>query len=122
MKYKFELKKKRYKLLIAFVFIIILGLLIPQRFSMPVEGATKADYNKDTFWYYPWGKSVTHKGVDIFAQEGTNLNSSTAGLVIFSGEFKYGGNVVLVLTQMEISLLCTFKRHQYKKFFVGNQK
>ena len=64
---------------------------------MPVEGATKADYNKDTFWYYPWGKSVTHKGVDIFAKEGTNLKSSTFGLVLFAGEIKVGGNVILIL-------------------------
>ncbi len=64
---------------------------------MPVEGATKADYNKDTFWYYPWGKSVTHKGVDIFANEGTNLKSSTSGLVLFAGKIKVGGNVVLIL-------------------------
>lgn len=63
---------------------------------MPVEGATKADYNKDTFWYYPWAKSGTHKGVDIFAEEGTNLKSSTSGLVLFAGEIKVGGNVILI--------------------------
>lgn len=64
---------------------------------MPVEGATKSDYNKDTFWYYPWGKSVTHKGVDIFAREGTTLKSSTCGLVLYSGNVSIGGNVVLIL-------------------------
>jgi|TARA_B110000238_G_scaffold47761_1_gene51859 murein DD-endopeptidase MepM/ murein hydrolase activator NlpD len=64
---------------------------------MPVDGATKVDYNKDTFWYYPWGKSVTHKGIDIFANEGTDLKSATYGIVLFVGEIKVGGNIILIL-------------------------
>ena len=86
-----------YKIGLTVLLIIAIGLILPQRFSMPVEGATKSDYNKDTFWYYPWGKSVTHKGVDIFAGEGTNVKSSTYGLVLFSVNTKIGGNVVLIL-------------------------
>lgn len=64
---------------------------------MPVKGATRASYNAKSFWYYPWGKSVTHKGVDIFAKEGTNVSSSTSGLVIYRGRISMGGNVVLIL-------------------------
>ena len=72
-------------------------LLLPQKFSMPVKGAGKADYNPKSFWYYPWGKSVTHKGVDIFAKEGTPVTASTAGFVLYSGQIGMGGNVVLIL-------------------------
>jgi hypothetical protein len=36
---------------------------------MPVENATKNYFNKNTFWAYSWGKSVTHKGVSIFAKK-----------------------------------------------------
>lgn len=64
---------------------------------MPVQNATKADFNKDSFWYYPWGRSVTHKGVDIFAESGTIINSSTNGLVIYTGKIGLGGNFVLIL-------------------------
>lgn len=64
---------------------------------MPVDGATKSSYNEKSFWYYPWGKSVTHKGVDIFAKTGTTVRSSTSGLVLYSGTLGMGGNVVLVL-------------------------
>jgi len=64
---------------------------------MPVDKATSRDYNKNSFWYYPWGKSVTHKGVDIFAGTGTPVKSSTAGLVLYSAKLKLGGNVVLIL-------------------------
>ncbi|HBH23296.1 MAG TPA: M23 family peptidase [Cytophagales bacterium] len=89
--------KKRYKIGLIILLITTIGFFIPQKFTMPVEGATNSDYNKDTFWYYPWGKSVTHKGVDIFAKEGTKLKSSTSGLVLFAGEIEVGGNVVLIL-------------------------
>lgn len=64
---------------------------------MPVIGATKSDYNPKSFWYFPWGKSVTHKGVDIFAKKGTEIHSSTSGIVLYSGTISIGGNFVLVL-------------------------
>ncbi|MBL0742589.1 M23 family metallopeptidase [Chryseolinea lacunae] len=76
---------------------IIVGFLLPQPFTSPVVGASRSSYHAKSFWYYPWGKSGTHKGVDIFAREGTAVNSSTGGLVVFAGEIGRGGNVVLVL-------------------------
>jgi len=85
------------KLFVALAIILVVGLLLPQSFSMPVAGATSADHNKDSFWYHPWGRSGTHKGVDIFAKEGTVVNSSTYGLVLYTGKIRMGGNVVLVL-------------------------
>ncbi|MBX9852059.1 MAG: M23 family metallopeptidase [Cytophagaceae bacterium] len=65
--------------------------------SVPVKGATRNSWNKDSFWFYPWGKSVVHKGIDIFAREGTDVISSAGGLVIYTGELAMGGKVVLVL-------------------------
>jgi peptidoglycan LD-endopeptidase LytH len=68
------------------LFIIFIGLLFPQRFVNPVLGADNKSYNSKSFWFYPWGKSGTHKGVDIFAKEGTIIQSSTTGIVLFTGE------------------------------------
>jgi peptidoglycan LD-endopeptidase LytH len=85
------------KILILVLVILIIGFLVPQNLKMPVVGADQNSYNKKTFWYYPWGKSGTHKGADIFAKTGTPVVSSTKGLVIYSGEIKRGGNVVIVL-------------------------
>lgn len=82
---------------LGFLIVIIAGLVIPQNFDNPVDNASNDSYNSKSFWYYPWGKSGTHKGVDIFAKEGTFVNSSTGGLVLFTGEIKMGGNVVLIL-------------------------
>ena len=76
---------------------VLLGYMIPQHFIMPVAGAGKNSYNKSSFWFYPWGKSITHKGVDIFAPEGTGVISSTGGIVLFSGVLERAGNAVLVL-------------------------
>ena len=83
--------------LYIFLAIIILGYFIPQHFKMPVADATKKSYDQKSFWFYPWGTSVTHKGVDIFAKEGTAVTPSTFGLVIYTGQINKGGNVVLIL-------------------------
>jgi peptidoglycan LD-endopeptidase LytH len=85
------------KITLCLLAVVFIGLLIPQRFSNPVEGATKNSYAQNSFWFYPWGKSVTHKGVDIFAREGTNVTSSTSGLVINAGQNELGGNIILIL-------------------------
>lgn len=77
--------------------LLILGFAIPQDLKMPVEGATASDYNSKSFWHYPWGTSVTHKGVDIFAKSGTSIFSSTRGVVLSTGTAGKGGNYVLIL-------------------------
>lgn len=89
--------KKRYKFLVSLLVILIIGLLIPQDLQQPVENATASDYHPNSFWYHPWGTSGTHKGVDVFAKKGTNINSATKGFVVYSGTVKNGGNVLLIL-------------------------
>lgn len=85
------------RILLLTLVVIIAGLFIPQQFVFPVQGGTVNSYNKNSFWYFPWGESVTHKGVDIFANEGTNVVAATGGLVISTAVLKRGGNTVLVL-------------------------
>ena len=82
----------------AFLLLIIsINWFWPHRFQLPVAGMKKGSYDQKSFWYYPWGKSVTHKGVDIFAKKGTVVVPVTPGLVIYSGTNDMGGEVVLVL-------------------------
>ncbi len=90
-------KSKKKKTILVVLFIIVLGFLIPQSFRMPVRGATQSSYNPESFWFYPWGKSVTHKGVDVFASKGTSVVSSTVGIVLYKGKMGKGGNVVVIL-------------------------
>ena len=77
--------------------ILVIGYCLPQPFVMPVKGAGQNSYAQNSFWFYPWGKSVTHKGVDVFAKAGTDVIAATPGLVIRTGTLKRGGNMVLVL-------------------------
>ncbi len=85
------------KITIVAIGIFIIGLILPQNLIQPVENATKADYHPNSFWFYPWGTSGTHKGVDIFAKTGTPVLAATSGFVINCGNIKKGGNYVLLL-------------------------
>lgn len=91
-----RLSKRRSFGIILFL-IFIAGLILPQTFVNLVKEADSRSYNSESFWYYPWGKSGTHKGVDIFAKEGTDVTSSTGGIIVYSGEIEMGGKVVLIL-------------------------
>jgi len=82
---------------IAILASVFVGYLVPERLVIPVQGATSSDWNKDTFWYEPWGASGVHKGIDIFAPKGKHVLAATGGLVVFDGQIARGGNVLLVL-------------------------
>jgi murein DD-endopeptidase MepM/ murein hydrolase activator NlpD len=70
----------------------------PQPATNPVSGASARDWHPRSFWFEPWGASGVHKGIDIFAREGTPVVSPVSGIVVFSGELPLGGTVALVLT------------------------
>lgn len=77
--------------------LLTAGLCIPENLTIPVQGATTADWNPKSFWFSPWGKSGVHKGIDIFAKEGTSVIAASPGLVVNAGFTPGGGNVVSVL-------------------------
>lgn len=89
--------KYSHKVSIVFLAILLIGFLIPERKALPVEGASKSDWNSNSFWYEPWGSSGVHKGIDIFANRGRPVVASTDLIVIYSGQINKGGNVVLGL-------------------------
>ncbi len=78
--------------------VLVLIYLPDEDNVMPVENATSHDWNPKSFWYYPWGRSITHKGVDVFAKEGTKVVARSRGLVIFSGYNGMGGKSVIILS------------------------
>lgn len=77
--------------------IILIGYLLPQNMVIPVANATTQDWDINSFWAYPWGTSVTHKGIDIFKNRGTDVISATYGIVIYTYEGGKGGKSVMVL-------------------------
>ena len=93
-------KRTAGKILLSAVFTALLigiGFLLPQPTAIPVKGATSQDWNSQSFWFEPWGKSGVHKGIDIFAAKGTPLTATTYGIVVFRGELSLGGKVIAVL-------------------------
>jgi murein DD-endopeptidase MepM/ murein hydrolase activator NlpD len=76
---------------------VIAIFLLPETPHIPVSGASAKDWHPQSFWYYPWGRSGAHKGIDIFAKAGTPVVAATQGLVVHTGEDSMGGNIVLVL-------------------------
>ena len=90
------MKRSRWILLILLA-VIVLGYLLPERISLPVARATANDWNRNAFWHEPWGVSGVHKGIDIFAAMDTPVLSTTDGLVLYAGQVRYGGNVIVVL-------------------------
>lgn len=77
--------------------ILVIGCLLPQPMVIPVQDATKKSWNKNSFWAYPWGSSITHKGIDIFAKKGTPVIASTYGIVVYTANSGKGGKSVMVL-------------------------
>jgi murein DD-endopeptidase MepM/ murein hydrolase activator NlpD len=84
--------------LLCISIIILIGFIPSQNLIIPVDGANSSNYNLKSFWYYPWGKSGTHKGVDIFASVGTKVEAPSAGFVLVCGKNNLGGNYVLMLS------------------------
>ncbi|MCB1044200.1 MAG: M23 family metallopeptidase [Acidobacteria bacterium] len=77
--------------------LLLIGLLVPGGAQIPVQGATSADWNPDSFWYEPWGTSGVHKGVDIFAQQGTPVVAASSGWIMNVADTPKAGKTVLVL-------------------------
>ncbi len=85
--------RKRHLLLL----VLLAWLFAPEWPRIPVQGASTQDWNRQTFWFEPWGRSGVHKGIDIFARRGTAVVAPTYGLVLFRGEIDMGGKVILML-------------------------
>ena len=91
------LNNKLYLSLLITAVIALSGFVLPENLTIPVEQATKQDWNHQTFWHEPWGASRVHKGIDIFAPTGRHVIAATYGIVIYKANLKLGGNVIAVL-------------------------
>lgn len=90
-------RKKIFYFFSGLILVLLGGYMLPERFTLPVEDMNNKSFNHRSFWYYPWGASVRHKGVDIFAPKGKGVYAACSGIVICAGTHKRGGNMVLIL-------------------------
>ncbi len=93
------------KLILSVVLVMIAVYGNYAEISIPIEGASHSDYNKESFWAYPWGKSVVHKGVDVFAKKGTKVVAASGGLVLYKGYISAGGNKSSYCMFMDITFV-----------------
>jgi len=63
--------------------VMLTGLILPEKLTIPVDLASQQDWNHKTFWHEPWGASGVHKGIDIFAPTGRKVIAATYGIVIY---------------------------------------
>ncbi len=94
------LRIRRARTPILFGSAVLLGYFVfaslaPQRIEIPVEGASKADWNSKSFWYEPWGASIVHRGVDIFAKSGAHVTSPSPMFVIWTGSNSFSGKFIV---------------------------
>ncbi|MEK8033812.1 M23 family metallopeptidase [Ideonella sp. DXS29W] len=83
--------------LMALLAVLAAGFAWPEHPVIPVQGASRTDWNAKSFWFEPWGQSGVHKGIDIFARQGQPVVSAVPGVVVYQGQFGIGGRVVAVL-------------------------
>ncbi|MDQ7050612.1 MAG: M23 family metallopeptidase [Enterobacterales bacterium] len=107
------MQSNKLKIVLPLMLVIItLGFIYPENLVIPVKDATISDWNKNSFWYEPWGKSVTHKGIDVFANKGSPALSASDGIVLYTGKLKYGGKVVIILgPKWRVHYFCPLRKH-----------
>lgn len=90
------------------------------RMAIPVANAQYGSWSLNSFWYYPWGKSGVHKGIDIFAKRNSIVICPVNGIIVQRGYSENGGNFVYVLD----AHFCLYyfahleKRYYSARFFV----
>ena len=88
-------------------------------FLAPVKGATKHSYSQNDFLSPRDGHK--HKGIDIFAKSGTPVISATKGIVVYTGVFKLGGNIVLIMDpHFRYHYYAHLSKIETKKFAIVN--
>ena len=89
------MNKKPLLLLLALT-IFMIGYWIPEDRHVPVEGAQT--YNLANIAYgNKVGGSIAQKGINIFANNGTPVEATTSGLVLYHGNTPDGEHSVWVL-------------------------
>lgn len=85
------------KILKFVIVVVIIGYLIPNNISTPISKNNISKIDPESFWYFPWGESGVHKGIDIFSEKGTAVLSPVSGFIIKKGYGIIAGNFVYIL-------------------------
>lgn len=111
-------------LLTLYVVLTVLNNIIPcGQISNPVLTATRNSWSPLSFWYFPWGVSGVHKGIDIFAARNAKVLSPVNGILLETGYGKISGNFVYILDcRLQLYYFAHLEKHNPDlKFLVSRQ-
>lgn len=77
--------------------IILIGYLVPSNIISPVALNEISKVDPESFWYYPWGESGVHKGIDMFCEKNTSIVAPVSGIIIGKGYGTVSGNYLYLL-------------------------
>ncbi|WP_316785556.1 M23 family metallopeptidase [Pedobacter frigiditerrae] len=78
--------------------IVVNVIGVNRELIIPVKAASSKNWDLKSYWYYPWGVSGIHKGIDIFAPQRTPILSPVNGFITSSGYSNNGGNYVNIIS------------------------
>lgn len=85
------------KKLLGLLVVTIAGYLLPSNTSLPIAKNDIEKIDPQSFWYFPWGESGVHKGIDIFCDKGTDIIAPVYGYIYTGGYGSVAGNYVYML-------------------------
>ncbi|MGV3546034.1 MAG: M23 family metallopeptidase [Pedobacter sp.] len=66
--------------------------------DFPFNDKRNLEWDEKSYWYYPWGESTVHKGIDIFGDLKREILSPVSGVVIGNSYSGRGGNYIYLLS------------------------
>jgi peptidoglycan LD-endopeptidase LytH len=85
------------RVFIGALIAILIGFLMPSNPILPIDKSDIIKIDENSFWYYPWGESGVHKGIDIFCDKGTSILSPVNGYVYSGGYGNIAGKYVYII-------------------------
>jgi peptidoglycan LD-endopeptidase LytH len=77
--------------------IIMIQFIIPNKLITPIKSNDFIKIDSASFWYYPWGESGIHKGVDIFCKKNADVIAPIYGFITKKGYGSISGNYLYLL-------------------------
>ena len=85
------------KTVLTLLVIIVIGYLLPYKVSSPVAPEKILKIDPESFWYYPWGETGVHKGIDIFCEPNSEVLAPVSGIVLQTGYGTISGYYLYML-------------------------
>ena len=92
--------KKAIKIILVTFFILLLFNVIDyyKIIEYPVDLNSETNFDSKSYWHYPWGENKVHKGIDIFGELNTPIQSPVNGIILNTGFSNNGGNHIYLIS------------------------